>query len=349
MTLETLFTKRELDIIAHLIQGKSNKQIGVELSISQRTVEYHITNILSKLNVSSRTEAVIKLSDMTLRETAGKSEEILRKSTVDVPTASSDNYANPIAKRRMAMKKYFIIFSAVALVALIYTAINSLKNSSAFIPSGAPSQVAVIQASDTASLAGNTIHSTPSRTSLITTIMVAETVASPTVTATSELIPTPTTTWAPSVVSPVFPDQNIYLRPLPLQFGAWPATAGCPNPEGLEDYAGLLPEVVTDVLQHMAIGTHEAELQWTDPAYWPVLINPFKGKSITQEWINKIAPVSKSTYAQLVTAQCGKDTMKLSWWVRVCPGPCQASGASQALMTNIFMIARMQWLIWAIQ
>jgi DNA-binding NarL/FixJ family response regulator len=52
-------TDRELDILRLVGQGLSNKQIGKQLFISDRTVQAHLSNIFSKLNVSSRTEAVM--------------------------------------------------------------------------------------------------------------------------------------------------------------------------------------------------------------------------------------------------------------------------------------------------
>lgn len=52
-------TERELDILRLVGQGLSNKQIGKRLFISDRTVQAHLSNIFSKLNVSSRTEAVM--------------------------------------------------------------------------------------------------------------------------------------------------------------------------------------------------------------------------------------------------------------------------------------------------
>ena len=52
-------TDRELGILKLVGQGLSNKQIGKELFISYRTVEDHLSNIFSKLNVRSRTEAVM--------------------------------------------------------------------------------------------------------------------------------------------------------------------------------------------------------------------------------------------------------------------------------------------------
>ncbi len=52
-------TDRELDILKLVGRGLSNKQIGEELFISDRTVQAHLSNIFSKLNVNSRTEAVM--------------------------------------------------------------------------------------------------------------------------------------------------------------------------------------------------------------------------------------------------------------------------------------------------
>jgi DNA-binding NarL/FixJ family response regulator len=52
-------TERELDVLRLAAKGMSNKQIGVTLSISDRTVQGHLANIYSKLNVTTRTEAVL--------------------------------------------------------------------------------------------------------------------------------------------------------------------------------------------------------------------------------------------------------------------------------------------------
>ena len=49
-------TGRELDIVRLVAEHKTNKEIGKALSISHRTVSTHVSNILSKLNVSSRSE-----------------------------------------------------------------------------------------------------------------------------------------------------------------------------------------------------------------------------------------------------------------------------------------------------
>ena len=52
-------TERELGILKLVGKGLSNKQIGKNLFISDRTVQAHLSNIFSKLGVSSRTEAVM--------------------------------------------------------------------------------------------------------------------------------------------------------------------------------------------------------------------------------------------------------------------------------------------------
>lgn len=51
-------TDRELDVLREIVAGKSNKEIGQELTISEATVKTHINNILGKLGVSDRTQAV---------------------------------------------------------------------------------------------------------------------------------------------------------------------------------------------------------------------------------------------------------------------------------------------------
>jgi len=51
-------TERELAVLRRVAHGLTNKQIGAELAISDRTVQNHLANIYAKLGVASRTEAV---------------------------------------------------------------------------------------------------------------------------------------------------------------------------------------------------------------------------------------------------------------------------------------------------
>lgn len=55
----TELTDRELEVLRLLVIGKSNAEIGAALSISERTVKFHINNIFTKLGVSDRIQAVI--------------------------------------------------------------------------------------------------------------------------------------------------------------------------------------------------------------------------------------------------------------------------------------------------
>jgi DNA-binding NarL/FixJ family response regulator len=55
--VETL-TDRELEVLRLAARGLTNKQIGHDLDISDRTVQNHLANIYAKLEVASRTEAV---------------------------------------------------------------------------------------------------------------------------------------------------------------------------------------------------------------------------------------------------------------------------------------------------
>ncbi len=52
------FTCREAEVVRLLRQGKPNKIIAFELSISESTVKVHIRNIMKKLNATNRTQVV---------------------------------------------------------------------------------------------------------------------------------------------------------------------------------------------------------------------------------------------------------------------------------------------------
>jgi DNA-binding CsgD family transcriptional regulator len=56
--LDQTLTSREREILALVAQGRSNREIGVHLYISTKTVSVHVSNILAKLGAGGRTEAV---------------------------------------------------------------------------------------------------------------------------------------------------------------------------------------------------------------------------------------------------------------------------------------------------
>jgi DNA-binding CsgD family transcriptional regulator len=68
MAQQSELSNRELEVIKQLMEGKSNKLIASSLSISERTVEFHLKNIYDKFHVSSRVELVLKLGSSTVAE-----------------------------------------------------------------------------------------------------------------------------------------------------------------------------------------------------------------------------------------------------------------------------------------
>ena len=57
---EEALTDREHEVLQHLVDGKTNRQIAGALFISENTVAYHLKQIYEKLHVHSRAEAVAK-------------------------------------------------------------------------------------------------------------------------------------------------------------------------------------------------------------------------------------------------------------------------------------------------
>jgi DNA-binding NarL/FixJ family response regulator len=61
-----LLSEREREVLKHVTNGASNKEIAGKLFIATGTVKNHITNILSKLGVRDRTQAALKGRDLEL-------------------------------------------------------------------------------------------------------------------------------------------------------------------------------------------------------------------------------------------------------------------------------------------
>ncbi|MBK9924787.1 MAG: DUF805 domain-containing protein [Anaerolineales bacterium] len=78
MTQNPQLSKREQEVVQLLLEGKSNKLIASSLSVSDRTVEFHLKNIYTKFQVNSRMELVLKLG----KATASLEAEKLGHSTV---------------------------------------------------------------------------------------------------------------------------------------------------------------------------------------------------------------------------------------------------------------------------
>jgi DNA-binding CsgD family transcriptional regulator len=122
-------SEREKDVAGLLLQGRGNKQIAAALGITVRTVEFHLSNIYRKLEVASRTEAVLKLAETRLREpTGGLESGDSRESAVDVGRAPADNGRKPIL-RRIRVKNWLSIigggFLAVVVVVVLVVFVRS--------------------------------------------------------------------------------------------------------------------------------------------------------------------------------------------------------------------------------
>ncbi len=118
-----LFSVREKDVIRLLIQGKSNKQIALELGIANRTVEFHLGNIYRKLAVISRLEAILKLTGSHLRKSTG-GDPVL--STVDDLSDSGENGFKSIFRRIRMKKTYYSVAGLLTAIVLLIMVIVKL-------------------------------------------------------------------------------------------------------------------------------------------------------------------------------------------------------------------------------
>ena len=61
-------TPRQLEVLELMLRGKANRQIARELSISPGTVKVHVEHIIAKLEVSDRTQAVVRALQLQILE-----------------------------------------------------------------------------------------------------------------------------------------------------------------------------------------------------------------------------------------------------------------------------------------
>jgi DNA-binding CsgD family transcriptional regulator/LysM repeat protein len=114
------FSEREQAVIKLLVQGKSNKQIALQLKISNRTVEFHLSNIYSKLGVSSRTEAVLLFMKDLSGEQAEEPVEITWRESTDAPM-DEPSYNGEKREQRNPMKKrtWYLIGSGLLIAVFL--------------------------------------------------------------------------------------------------------------------------------------------------------------------------------------------------------------------------------------
>jgi DNA-binding CsgD family transcriptional regulator len=62
-----LLTRREIDVMEHMVRGETNADIARALVVSEGTVKFHVKNILRKLNASNRAEATSRYLRLAMR------------------------------------------------------------------------------------------------------------------------------------------------------------------------------------------------------------------------------------------------------------------------------------------
>jgi two-component system, NarL family, response regulator DegU len=65
-TVDAPLTPRELEVLAHVARGKSNREVSKELHLSLSTVKTHLEHIFFKLEVNDRAQAVLKAAELDL-------------------------------------------------------------------------------------------------------------------------------------------------------------------------------------------------------------------------------------------------------------------------------------------
>jgi len=61
-------TKREIEVLTLVIEGRSSKEVADKLFVSKRTVDFHLANIYEKLKVSNRVQAFRRAAHLGLIE-----------------------------------------------------------------------------------------------------------------------------------------------------------------------------------------------------------------------------------------------------------------------------------------
>jgi DNA-binding CsgD family transcriptional regulator len=79
--LRELLTRRELEVLEHMVRGETNAGIARELVVAEGTVKFHVKNILRKLHVSNRAEATARYLRLAYRRDGEAADRADREST----------------------------------------------------------------------------------------------------------------------------------------------------------------------------------------------------------------------------------------------------------------------------
>lgn len=87
-------TSRELQVALGVAEGRSNRDIASRLFISQKTVEFHLSNVFGKLGVNSRTQLALALIRMPSQSSSGQGGRL------NLPSDSRSKAGGPSIARR---------------------------------------------------------------------------------------------------------------------------------------------------------------------------------------------------------------------------------------------------------
>lgn len=106
---ETQFTPRQREVLAEMCKGRSNKEIARTLGMAEATVKLHLTEIFRIMEVSTRTQAIIKASDFQVTVPEPQREltdlEILTEFTDMAFTVGDDKWSQRVLKFGHAINK----------------------------------------------------------------------------------------------------------------------------------------------------------------------------------------------------------------------------------------------------
>lgn len=101
---DNLLSEREIEVLQLVGQGKSNKEIAIDLNISINTVKVHIGNIFQKTNVTSRTEATLfAIEHGIIKSPVSQNETDENKSDSAVAENSSDEKSKSLLNNRWSL------------------------------------------------------------------------------------------------------------------------------------------------------------------------------------------------------------------------------------------------------
>lgn len=114
-----MLSDREIEVLRLVGQGKSNKEIAMDLDISVNTVKVHIGNIFQKINVTSRTEATLfAIEHGIIKSPANQTEEEDQETPV-----TEIQVTKPTWQEILSQKRWLLIFFGLLIVASLYVVI----------------------------------------------------------------------------------------------------------------------------------------------------------------------------------------------------------------------------------